>query len=349
MTNRRLRLLPLFALFWVFPSCIEVKVYSSSTASVAVQARDTIAVFPPPDGPVLARVRQLALSADEKSVYILDAHPAVHRIDLDGVLLASFGREGKGPGELTRPIAIQAAREGGVWVLERRHAIRYRSDGSVAETLVLTNLAASTFAPVGDGEVVIPALSAGPPDRLLVRLGPDGVEELANPPRVPSTLSGGDRFVGWKLAPLGIHDVAIVLNGPDLLGWRAYLGDDSQAIDSLVELAMPPMAHRVIAEESRRSAIPDARPNPLWRAGVAANRLWVVSTGLPNGPVAFSVPLREGETSLHVPAEPGFHDRDHRIRDMIVLPDRIVIARDIEVVILEAHTPPVAPPPGHTL
>jgi len=157
--NPRLKSLCLAALFAVLPGCIEVTVYSPSTASVAVQAGDTVAVFPPPDGPVLARVRQLALSADEKSVYVLDAHPAVHRIDLDGTLLASFGREGQGPGELTRPVAIHAAREGGVWVLERRHAVRYRPDGSVAETLALTNVAASTFAPGGNGESVIPALS----------------------------------------------------------------------------------------------------------------------------------------------------------------------------------------------
>jgi len=50
--------------------------------------------------------RYTRTTAEEKSVYVLDAHPAVHRIDLDGTLLASFGRKGQGPGELTRPVAI---------------------------------------------------------------------------------------------------------------------------------------------------------------------------------------------------------------------------------------------------
>lgn len=319
--------------------CTDVEIYAPRPAIEELQIGDTVAVFPGQGGPTLAGVRQITLSDDEGSVYVLDADPdnAVHRIGLDGTLLASFGGRGQGPGELSRPIAIHPDGAGGVWVLDRRRVTRFGPDGSVAETLAMTDRAAATFSPVGDGGIVIPAgQPMVPAAALLTRVSADGIDDIGNPDRVPSLLSGsrfGDRFLGWKLASLGDSDVAIVLNGPELRGWRARIREDARAIASLTELSVPKSVSEVVAEESRLSALPDARPSPLWRIGPAAGRLWVVSTGLPNGPVAFTIPLRDGEPPLQIPARPGFHDRDHRVRDVVVLPDRIFVARDTAIII----------------
>jgi len=310
--------------------------------SAEIGLGDTIVVFPPPGGPILAGVRQLALSADQQSVYVLDAGPAVHRIALDGTLLASFGRSGEGPGELTRPIAMQPTSDGGIWVLDRQRFTLYTPDGSVVRILPLTNRAAATFAPVGgDQEVVVPAgQPMVPGEALFTRVGDSGIEDLENiSPDLPAPLSGShfsERFLGWKLAPLGAREIAIVLNGPVLRGWRVYVAEGLQAVDSVIELAMPTTVARVIARESELAAMPDARPSPLWRVGTVAGRLWIVSTGLPNGPLAFTVPFRRGDPSLEVPAKEGFHNRERRVRDVVVLSDRVFLAYEVEVVVRSA-------------
>lgn len=330
------------ALVFLLLFCSDVEIQGPSVPSVEIGLGDTIVVFPPPGGPILAGVRQLALSADQQSVYVLDAGPAVHRIALDGTLLASFGRSGEGPGELTRPIAAQPTGDGGIWVLDRQRFTRYAPDGSVVRILPLTNRAAATFSPVGgDREVVVPAGQPMVPGQaLLTRVGDSGIEDLENiPSDLPAPLADShfsERFLGWKLAPLGTREVAIVLNGPVLRGWRVFVAEGLEAVDSVIELAMPPTAARVIARESELAAMPDARPSPLSRAGTAAGRLWIVSTGLPDGPLAFTVPVRRGDPSLVVPAGQGFHDRERRVRDVVVLSDRVFLAYEVEVVVRSA-------------
>lgn len=107
-------------------------------------------------------------------------------------------------------------------------------------------------------------------------------------------------------------------------------------MDSVIELAVPTTAARVIAKEAELAAMPDARPSPLWRVGTAAGRLWIVSTGLPNGPLAFTAPLRRGDPSLEVPAGRGFHNRERRVRDVVVMSDRVFLAYEVEVVVRSA-------------
>lgn len=287
---------------WWFPAflvillfCTDVRMQTpAGPPEETLELGDTLASFPPPDGPELAGIRQLALSADGESVYVLDSDPRIHRIGLDGRLLASFGGEGQGPGELDGPSAMQPAADG-VWVLDRRRLTRFAKDGSVAETRAATDWAAATFAPVGDDMIVIPAGQPMTSSRALFNLvATDGVTDLASRD-VPDALSGSDfveRLVGWKLAALGDRSLAIVLNGPELLAWRTTVREDGSSIGPLSELPIPATAARVVSEESRASAMPDARPSPLLRAEMVEGKLWIVSTGLGNGPVAFTAPLR---------------------------------------------------------
>ncbi|MDE2796464.1 MAG: hypothetical protein OXL34_16735 [Gemmatimonadota bacterium] len=68
---------------------------------------------------------------------------------------------------------------------------------------------------------------------------------------------------------------------------------------------------------------------------MVGERLWTVSVGMVD-PVAFSIPLADGEPSIRVLAEGLNRWREGlRVLDVIVLDDRMIVARDIEVMILE--------------
>ncbi len=285
----------------------------------------------------------MALSDDEKSFYALDVmEKTVHHIGMDGTLLASMGGEGEGPGELQGPVTIQPGAGGGVWVFDNRNqrATHFGPGGTVIKMIAATNTRAGTFSPLEGGEVLIPAGQPVIGSRaLLARIGETAVD-LEGPQEVPSLLAESgftERFLGWKLTPMTGNDVAVVLNGPVLRGWRAFIGAGGEKVDSIAELPIPDDVVRTVAAAHESSSLPDARLRPVWRAGMAAGRFWIVSSGLADGPVAFTVPLREGEPSHRLSAASGFHDRSARVRDVIVLPNRIVVAREVEIVILSVR------------
>ena len=312
---------------------------------VVARPGDTLAVFPPAgDTSVfLARVSGLALAHDGQSVYVLDVgNYRIHRIDLDGNLLATMGNQGEGPGELESPVAIQAAGGGGVWVLDSQHQriARFGPDGALVETASPGKAMAMTSSPFGDG-LLIPTMGAHPlqdpdghPETLLTFFSAADTWELAGPPMVPTVLSNADffeRMAGWKLAPISAGEVAIVLSSGEPRAWRAFVGGAAERVDSLAELPIPgDVRQRLAAVEVE----PGARFRPFSRIEMVGRRLWTVSVGMVD-PVAFTIPLAEGEPSIRVVAEGLNRWREGlRVEDIIVLDDRMIVARDIEVLIM---------------
>ena len=316
---------------------------------VVVRPGDTLAVFPPPGDTsvLLARVNGLALADDEQSVYILDdGNYRVHHIDLNGKLLASMGGQGEGPGELEGPVAIHSAEGGGVWVLDNGNGrmTRFSPDGALVETVNAQKTPGMTFAPFGNG-ILAPTVGAHPledPDgkaeTLLSFFSAAENRELVNPVVVPSALASAEfleRVAGWKLAPIAPGEVAIVLNSSDPRAWRAFVDAASTRVDSLVELPIPGDVRQRLAEVAEVMAEPDAQLRPFHRAEMVGDRLWIASVGMVD-PVAFTIPLAEGEPSMRVLAEGLNRWREgFRVEDIIVLDDRMIVARDIEVLILE--------------
>ena len=309
---------------------------------VQVRLGDTIAAFPDPslsladpEAATFAGIRQLAFGADQQSVYVLDPpNHLVHRISLDGVFLGSVGGEGEGPGELKRPVSIQAAADSGVWVLNGMRVTHFRTDGSLVETRSLEGANVTTFAPAEGGELLIPAVTPmASPHALLSRVGAAGVRDMANPGSFPRRLANDparERHIGWRLAPLGPREFAIVLRGPDLQARRAHATADGQALDSVTAWRMP---RRPVETAAAAMTLPDARLSPVVRAGMAGDHFWVVSPGLGwVGPVAFTVPMNPGDPSFYLDA-PGFHEPGRAVRDAVVLADRVVIARETGIVI----------------
>lgn len=312
---------------------------------VVVRPGDTLAVFPPPgDTSVfLARVNSLALAQDGQSVYILDVgNYRIHRIDLDGNLLASMGSQGEGPGELERPVAIQAAEGGGVWVLdnENQRVTHFGPDGVLVEAVNVGLALGMTMSPFGDG-LVVPTLGAHPlqdrdghPETLLTFVSSTDNWQLAGPPMVPRVLSDADfleRSLGWKLAPVTAGEVAIVLSSGEPRAWRAFVDAAGERVDSVVELPIPgDVRQRLAAVEVE----PGAQLSPFHRVEMVAGRLWTVSVGMVD-PLIFTIPLQEGEPSIRVLAD-GLHNWREGlvVQDIIVLGDRMIVARDIEVLIM---------------
>lgn len=313
---------------------------------VIARPGDTVAVFPPrgDTSVLLARVNGLALADDEQSVYVLDwGNYQIHHIDLDGNHLASMGSQGEGPGELERPVAIHAAEGGGVWVLDNEsgRVTRFGPGGAVLETVNAETAVGTTFSPLASG-ILIPttglppiADADGQAETLLTFLSAAGTRELSDPPMAPPILANGDfveRTLGWMLAPIPSGEIAIVLNSSDPRAWRAFVDAGAEKVDSLAELPIPGDVRQRLAEIEVE---PGAQLRPFHRAEMVGDRLWTVSVGMVDA-LTFSVPLQEGEPSIRVLAE-GLHNWREGVvvKDIIVLDDRMIVARDVEVLILE--------------
>ena len=154
-------------------------------------------------------------------------------------------------------------------------------------------------------------------------------------PTVPSVLANGEfpeRLAAWKLARISQGEIAIVLSSSDLRGWRAFVDAAATQVDSLVKLPIPGDVRQRIAEVEVE---PGAQLAPLHRIEMVGGRLWAISVGM-GDPLTFTIPLQEGEPSIRVLPE-GLHNWREGlvVKDIIVLDDRMIVARDIEVLILE--------------
>lgn len=338
---RLLLALPLLTL----PSCRDVPPMRPSVPTV--QLGDTIAIFPSKEDSVtLSNVWSLALATGEKSVYVLDiGEKMVHHIDLDGNLFASMGGEGSGPGEFEAPLAMQPSVEGGVLVIDTKaqRITHFAANGNVEGVIVTENLVAGSFSPTEDGVLLPPVAPLDHTDAILVGLdtttGASEVRryEFGNPPVVPDLLAESnwyDRLYGWKLGRISANEIAIVLNGATLRGWRLFLDHDHERIDSTVELSTPSDVQRDLTDADNMVSEPDARLNPLQRIGIAAGKLWVVSPGLADGPLAFTIPLEARDEEIRLPKDLSDQQEMYDdVIDVIVLSNRVIMAIADEVVI----------------
>lgn len=81
----------------------------------------------------LGRFSDVKLAADG-GLLVLDAGDSLVRVfDPEGMPAGSLGGAGEGPGELSAPMRIAPAPDGGVYVLERRGLVHLHRDGSPAD------------------------------------------------------------------------------------------------------------------------------------------------------------------------------------------------------------------------
>ena len=290
---------------------------------------------------------QLALTHDEFGFYVLDSFAGrIHRLDLEGTVVASMGSLGEGPGEMGMPTAIRAV-EDGVWALDSRNAkaLLFGPDGRVLKTLAFEENPATIFAPMAGGLVVPGAVSPIPGETgapLLAHVSEDGIRTLGTEGvEVPEVLARSgfmDRAMGWTLAPVSAHEVAIFLNGSVLAGWRLALSQDYREIVEIESISIPQGIVDLV--RNVKSPEPDLRLRPLTGVRTVGENLWVMTNGLGPDLFGFTAPLGSGagddRRSLVSLVYPGAL-ADKWVMDAIVLPDRIIAITANEILILGVH------------
>jgi len=194
----------------------------------------TIGQFDGPDEYMFGNIRSLAVAPDG-SIYLFDSHvPALRKYARDGTYLATFGREGGGPGEYNRPDGGLAVLPDGRVLLRDPGNTRisvYSPEGEYLEgwrirgsfntsrrlyadtdgnsyTLVLMDPGAAVmdwqmglvqYRPDGSPGDTLPAPSFDyQPSQLVAQRIEDGENTSTNVNDVPFTPS-----VGWVFSPLG--------------------------------------------------------------------------------------------------------------------------------------------------
>ena len=326
--------------------------------TVHLTTGEPIATFASVGRLVLDDVRGMALAEDGRSVHVLDTH-FVHQLDLDGRVLASMGGPGKGPGELEAPIEVKPAAGGGAWVYDppNGRATRYGPDSSVEDEISGIDHPDAPFVAFGDGILVAvvrkPRVSVTGADgtrgmrnavyagevsteRLLhYYLGSSEMLDVKSPPGVPDAfVRDGERgrILGWRMATISPNEIAMVIGGSDLSAWRLVLGGDGERIDTIVELPVPADVRQRVRELAADGLGVSAMP--ITSARVVGEGLWVLLRGPEpqygwDGPLAFSIPLDGGATSLRL--DRGAVKAGGEIVDLIVLSDRIIVATPTKV------------------
>lgn len=285
---------------------------------------------------------QLALVHDESGFYALDSFAGrIHRLDLEGTVLASMGSLGEGPGEMGMPTAIRAV-EDGVWALDsgNARAVLFGPDGQVLKTLAFDENPATIFAPMAGGLVVPGLVSPIPGDTgapLLAHVTEEGVRAIATDGvEIPDVLANSgflDRVQGWMLAPVAGHEVALLLNGSVLEGWRLALSHDYREIAEIESISIPESIVDLVRDVEVPE--PDLRLRPLGGVRTVGGDLWVMTNGL--GPDLFGFTAPRGSSDNRVTlVYPGVL-ADEWVMDAIVLFDRVVAITPTEILILGAH------------
>ena len=326
--------------------------------AVHLTTGEPIATFASVGRLVLDDVRGMALAEDGRSVHVLDTH-FVHQLDLDGRVLASMGGPGKGPGELEAPIEVKPAAGGGAWVYDppNGRATRYGPESSVEDEISGIDHPDAPFVAFGDGILMSvvrkPRVSVTGADgtrglrnavyagevsteRLLhYYLGSSEMLDVKSPPGVPDAfVRDGERgrILGWRMATISPNEIAMVIGGSDLSAWRLVLGGDGERIDTIVELPVPADVRQRVRELAADGLGVSAMP--ITSARVVGEGLWVLLRGPEpqygwDGPLAFSIPLDGGATSLRLDRQAVTAGGE--IVDLIVLSDRIIVATPTKV------------------
>lgn len=281
----------------------------------------------------------LALAHDQQSFYVLDASARrIHRLNLDGMVQASMGGEGRGPGELAGPVAIRAVAEG-VWVLDadNMRATLFGADGTMLRAVSL-EAPAFSFAPVGGEAVVVPATTSTTGDRadgqesppilfLVDGQGSQGVVPEAGV-QLPDLLasSGPRERLMWVLARLP-DDALVIVDRSSLAAWRVSLSPDARRIAGVASLAVPEGIRAWV--QGIEPPEPDMRLMAVSGVRVISGQLWLMTTGLGRDLLGFTSPLAGNAVQLVLPGALG----DQELIDAIVLPDRVIAATLTEVVL----------------
>ena len=297
---------------------------------------------PPGEQPFQSLVK-LALAHDESAFYVLDSFAGrIHRLDLEGTVQASMGALGEGPGEMGMPTSIGTVEEG-VWALDSRNAeaLLFGPDGQLLTTLTFEENPATAFAPM-DRVIVVPGFvdpsSGGNGAPLLAQVTHGGVRTIADNGirRIPNLLAESglvDRIQGWTMARLPGNEVAIVLNGSTLNGWRLSLSQDYGEVLALEQIPIP----KGIVDFVRdlKAPAPGLRLRPLTGVRVVGDDIWVMTNGLGPELFGFTASLRPGDNRVDL-IYPGRLSGEW-IMDAIVLSDRVVAITATELIVARVH------------
>ena len=327
----------------VSASCISYESIGPPTRQLEVGA--VLARLSQPDSTtIFESLQMLAVAPDAQSVYALDRLARrIYRVSVDGGLLAAFGSEGQGPDEIADAIAIRASGRG-VWVLdgERGRFLLFSPDGELLETVApgVPWTLGGAFAPVEDG-LIFPDFSSfqspGDDPALFARapLSGDGFESLASSGSIPGELepestmeSMMERQIGWLLTAVAPDEMRLVLNRSSPAVWSVRASDEG--IADIMELRVPPQVQEMterILERDRPP--PGAELRPITGVHSVHGRLWVATGGIQAEMLAFSVP-RSGSVSPTA-VYPGSLRDQERIRDAVVIGDRLVAITETEV------------------
>lgn len=173
------------------------------------------------------------LAADDSGVVVLDPHPGrILRFAADGAHRWSFGRKGRGPGELRSPRDVAMDREGRIWLLDvgNQRVTVVGPAGALVRTLPLEGIVAGAdqIVPLGGGGAVVLVRDGAAP---IVRIGPGGevVERSPFPwggfdalePMATQMWAGGHPSSGRWAAAFAMGDGYFIFRATTLLreGW----------------------------------------------------------------------------------------------------------------------------------
>ncbi len=289
-------------------------------------------------------LQALSVAPDAQSVYVLDRLARrVYQVSTTAVVLAAFGRQGLGPGEIGDALAIRADPRG-VWVLDREGGrfLLFSPDGEHLET-VTPNVPwplSRSFAVGRDGLVFPDFSSFQTPERdesLIARapLTGEGFVSLDVPESIPPELAAGSNFgaimerqMGWLLHSVAPGEVALILNSSSPAVWSMKWQDDR--VTDIVTRPVPEAIGEAISRVLVRDRPPPgAELRPITGVHNFDGQLWVTTGGIQSAFLGFSVP--PSADAVPTLLEPGTLRGQHTIRDGVIVGDRFIAVTETEI------------------